>query len=404
MKMPATTKCDLAGIKKDGVAEMLERFIPWVESVNYESFDWWDIWGSSWGRRAKILFLRNKIVGAAAVIPVLIADIIYPQFRSLFVMKRQFPVSTCQIALGYLHLFEISRNDRYLKKAEAMVPVLIGLASVAARNLGWGIRHEWTTVQGTVKSDTPCHTQTAYGYEFFVKLYDLTGNATYKDYIERIARHICYDYPEWWDGDKLTSAYSTMDRRSVVNANAYRMYMLLDAAERFENDVYREKGLATLRYVLSTQNPDGAFPYSADQSFVDGFHTCFVLKNICKIRLLISRESIDVERALKKGVDYYLEHLISADGYPIPFSVKPRGILYEYDCYDFAECINLLVDLKIRGDIVQRLIDFVRVRFQTNEGWFIFRLYPLVRFKGVPYMRSANAAMFLALAKSALRA
>jgi hypothetical protein len=262
------------------------------------------------------------------------------------------------------------------------------------------MKHEWMTVQGLVPSDTPCNTQSAYGYEFFARLFDLTGEQRYYMLLGQIAHHTCYDFRETLRGDILSCSYSTADDRRVINANSYRMYMLLDAGHRMHKDEYVEKGLATLRYVLSKQNPDGSWPYSEDQSFVDGYHTCFVLKNLWRSRQFAGPLQADLDLAFERGSAYYFSHLIDSRGYPVPFAVSPRLTLYKYDSYDLAEAIGLLCDTGKVRQLLMPMVSFADECFRVPEGWFIFRRYKGLPVRGIPYLRYANSAMFLALTKA----
>jgi hypothetical protein len=172
---------------------------------------------------------------------------------------------------------------------------------------------------------------------------------------------------------------------------------LIDAGKFLDNQEYLEKGLATLRYVLSMQNREGAWPYSEAQDFIDHYHTCFVLKNLHKIELIVGGGDPDLHRALETGLRYYFARLYDDEGYPIPFSVKPRTVLHKYDSYDFAEAISLLAEMNIEQERMIKLCRFVLDRFQTKSGWFKFRLYPVNLGDGIPYIRYANSAMLLAL-------
>jgi hypothetical protein len=254
------------------------------------------------------------------------------------------------------------------------------------------------TVQGLIPPGTPCNTQTAYAYEFFKQLHDITGHQEYIEYLSRIAKHVAYDFPERRIGDSLVCSYSMMDRAEVVNANSYRALMLIDAGTRFNDPEYLEKGIATLRYVLSMQGQDGSWPYSEDQPFIDNYHTCFIIKNLYKCKRVLG-DTLGIENAIQRGLSYYFSYLFDRDGYPIPFAVKPRLTLYKYDSYDLAESISLLAELDIEHERIIQLIHLAKTRFQTKDGWFIFRRYPFPHLKGIPYIRYANSAMFLALTK-----
>lgn len=382
------------------IREMIDSFLKWAEQVDLQSFDWWDIWGTHFGIWAKSTYLKNKFLGTPGVVLLMFPDLLIPSFRRFFIRERQFPICHAHFGLAYLNLFEVTKQQKYLEKAKSLVTLLLEMASPRAHGLGWGMKHDWMTIQGLVPSDTPCNTQTAYAYEFIEKLFDMTNSQDYLIYLESIARHVSTDFSEWRIGDMLVCSYSIVDKRRVVNANSYRALMLVDAGIRFHNEIYLEKGIATLRYVLSMQKEDGSWPYSEDQSFVDNYHTCFVIKNLYKLNKLVADNSLGIDEAIKKGLSYYFSKFYDKKGFPIPFAIKPRMILHQYDSYDLAESISLLAELNIELERLVQLIHFAKKKFQTPKGWFIFRHYFGLPVKGIPYMRYANSAMFLALTKA----
>ncbi|MBX2962033.1 MAG: hypothetical protein KF687_05940 [Cyclobacteriaceae bacterium] len=378
----------------------LNNLLRWLEATELRSFDWWDIWGTRYGGWAKTMYFKNRVLGGLMVAPFIILDLFYPAARKWFVKKRAFPICHAHISLGYLNLHQITQDQSYLEKAINLVPELMDMASQKAQSgLGWGMKHQWMTIQGLVPIDTPCNTQTAYPFELFCRLYDLTNDPIYRHYLDKILRHVSNDFNEWWIEDMLVCSYSTIDNRRVINANSYRMYMLLEGGARFDNEEYTRKGVATARYIISSQNPDGSWPYSEDQSFVDCYHTAFVLKNLLRSKEILRKHSIDVDTVIKSGYSYYLENLFDAQRRPKPFAVEPRFTIFEYDSYDLAESIGLLSETSADRVLLHGLIQFAKEKFQTQAGWFRFRLYRFIRLNGIPYMRYANSAMFYSLTK-----
>lgn len=370
----------------------------WLEKRNYKSIDWWDIWGEGFGKWAKKIYQNNNIIGILPVGMVVAADTIFPECRNLFVTARKFPICHAHVALAYINLWRYFGDESYLTKSLLITDELLKLASPKIKNLGWGMKHEWMTIQGLVPKDTPCHTQTAYPYALFTELYEITKNEKYLGYINSIVDHELNDFNETIDKDIISCSYSTADNRRVVNANSYRMYMLIDAGVRLDRADALKKGLSTYRYIKKMQSENGSWPYSEDQDFVDNYHTCFVLKNLLRSRKALNNNFEDVDTVIEKGWRYYKEYLFDLNKYPIPFSITPRYINYKYDSYDLAESISLFQDFEQSQIEIDNLISFSAKIFQTSKGWFRFRIfkYPV---RHIPFMRYANSAMFLALTK-----
>jgi len=384
--------------------QLLMALNKWFEETGYRSVDWYDIWSLKYGRWAKNLFFRTKIAGSLALIPLIFLDYFFPQIRKFFFRKRTFPICHAHIGLGYLNLYRFTKEPKWLIKAESFVEPILKMASPMAKGLGWGMKHDWMTNIGLIPQDTPCHTQTSYVYEFFRQLHRETGEVKLRKIIEKIAYHEANDFKEWMIKGGLCSSYSMLDERRVINANTYRAYVLIDSGIFLNKQDYLTKGIEILHYIINSQNPDGSWFYGENphDRFIDHYHTCFVLKNLIKCSNLLRNSELSekLKDAIDKGKKYYFGHLFDRKGYPVMFSIKPRFHPYKYDSYDLAECIGLLSDIGGYDDKIFKLLKFTIRKFQTEDGWFKFRTYICnLPYKGIPYMRYANSAMFLSLSK-----
>jgi hypothetical protein len=202
--------------------------------------------------------------------------------------------------------------------------------------------------------------------------------------------------------DAEAGAYTPIDHRRVVNANAYRGFLLVTAGRRFERDDWEAAGRRNLNYVLASQRRDGSWPYSTDGSddFVDNFHTCFVLKNLAKAWLLTRDELM--RDAVLRGYGFYLSHLVDDSGLPIPFAERPRVTLHRRDLYDYAEGINLAHIVRElipdAGRVLERLTCDLVERWQLPDGHFVTRELAIGRSK-VPYHRWGQSQTFRSLAR-----
>jgi len=201
--------------------------------------------------------------------------------------------------------------------------------------------------------------------------------------------------------DGAAAAYSPFDRTMVVNASAYRGYLLASAARRFERADWRDAADRNMVFVLASQRPDGSWPYgrSAGDEFVDNFHTCFVLKNLFKFWRLTERE--DVLAAVSRGYAYYRQDLLDKASQPIPFAVRSRTSLHRRDLYDYAEGLNLALLLRDvepgSREIGLRLLAGLVEHWALPDGHFVTRRLVVGR-NTVPYHRWAQAQVFHALA------
>ena len=187
----------------------------------------------------------------------------------------------------------------------------------------------------------------------------------------------------------------------MINAAAYRAFLLTSASQVFAEPEYWRIAERNLNFVLENQNLDGSWYYAMDgvRSFVDHFHTCFVMKALAKIQALTGYEGCD--RALTRGVEYYLRNLFDEEGLPKPFSKAPRLTVYKRELYDCAECINLCLLLRDRFPELDRtlgkVVTHILEAWVKRDGSFRSRKLHL-GWDNVPMHRWGQAQMFRSLA------
>jgi hypothetical protein len=377
--------------------DIIYKFLLWAEKENFKSYDPWDIWNNKLGSFTRSLYFRNKYLSYPFLLILYFLDIFFPQVRKIFTQPKIYPISQAQMGLGYLNLWKTTANEQYLIRGIELGGSLLKMSSSQITGLGWGVPFNWLTPFGLIPANTPCHTQTAYPYELFIRLYEITGENKYLDYLLQIANSVASDFYEVEEENMIASSYSISDKIIVINANSYRAFMLIEAGLRFKNSSYVSKGKATLNYIISKQNENGSWPYSEKSRFIDNYHTCFVLKNLIKIKKLLADPFDNLEESIKKGTEFFLGNLMSKKGYPRPFAVKSHISLHRLGSYDLAETIGILNEIDDDKEILNRLLIFTKAKFQSSEGWFAYRKYSFPVGMGIPYMRYANSAIFLSL-------
>jgi hypothetical protein len=193
-----------------------------------------------------------------------------------------------------------------------------------------------------------------------------------------------------------------MDETKVVNASAYRAWVLFEADARFHLPEYREKAQRNLNFILQSQRADGAWLYATEGSgegFIDHFHTCFVLKNLYKINLRL--RSAAITAAIEKGWEFYRRELFDAEGLPKSFAIQPRTQIVKLEMYNFAEAITLgaLLRDSVPGAfaLARKLATILCERHQLADGHFVTRVYRGGFRHTFPFLRWPQAQLFYAL-------
>jgi hypothetical protein len=355
--MQVTIKSDAL---TDRVSSALTKFIDWLEAFGETSLDHQTFFAGPFGGFAKSLYYRHPKMGIAAVAPMIFCEAFIPSARRLFYGRVRFPIADAHYAMGFAFLNEAISDSACLHKAIHFLKQLEETRCADFKEYCWGYPFDWVTRNGTMNRQTPLITTTPYVYEAFLQVYKLDPNKKWRAILESIARHAASDIKDFPTSEMASAcSYNPYDKGGVINAAAYRSFLLTSASRFLSNDWYWKIAERNLNFVLENQNADGSWYYAVDgvRDFVDHYHTCFVMKALTKIHSLTAHDGC--MKALSKGVNYYLANLFETDGLPRPFSKAPRLTLYKRELYDCAECINLSLLLRDRFPRLNKTLNTV---------------------------------------------
>ena len=410
----------------DEISRVLTAFARWLNGYGESSWDYQSFYAGPMGGRAKSLYYRSRLVGTAAVAPMVFCEAFVPSWRRLFHRRMRFPIADAHYAMGFAFLYQATSNMVYLERAMHFLRMLKQTRCSQFKEYCWGYPFDWVTRNGVIERQTPLITSTPYAYEAFLQVLQILRNSSelnslssaccppssvlrpldllddYKQIVESIARHASADIKDFkTSATASSSSYTPFDKGRVINAAAYRAFLLTSASQVFSNDNYWKMAERNLNFVIENQNADGSWPYAVDgvRDFVDHFHTCFVMKALAKIHALTRHQAC--KEALAKAVSYYLNNLFDVDGLPKPFSKAPRLTVYKRELYDCAECINLCLLLRDRFPQLEPPLEVVvkailRDWIKADGSFRSRRLY--WGWDNVPMHRWGQSQMFRALA------
>ena len=324
-----------------------------------------------------------------------------PAARQLFWPRTRFPLADAHYAMGFTYLHQTTGKSEPLWRAKHFLEVLEKTRCLGYRNYCWGYPFDWETSRGNARSGTPFITTVPYCYEAFSAVNAVDNADRYKGIMESIAEHALNDYSQNEVGPGVScTSYAPGDVSRVVNANAYRAFLLTQACKDFKRDDYWKAAEMNLNFVINSQNSDGSWFYATDgrDQFTDHFHTCFVMKALAKIEVLTGHQGCHA--ALDRGVRYYFDNLLDRNGFPVPFSRKPRLLIYKRELYDYAAFVNLALLLRHRFDdfeqILKNVIADLLNRWQHPDGYFRTRQL-LLGWNNVPMHRWGLSVIFRSL-------
>lgn len=381
---------------------VLHRFLDWLVINGYSSYDQYDFWASRFGIFAKKTYYINHLLGAPLVAPLVLLDGFLPGSRKLFAKPKRFPIADAHFIMGFLNLYNITGESKYLEEARSIANDLLKSSIPGYSGHCWGYPFDWQTNRGLWKRGIPFITTTPYCFEAFLRLHDVTGEQSFLDVAHSSLRFAMDDLNETVYGEDITAcSYSPVDTSKVINANAYRSFMLMEGYKRFGDEMAKRKAVCNINFVLANQREDGSWLYAVENpqdAFVDNFHTCFVLKNLYKANTILQDGRI--LNAIERGYKYYRRNIFYEDGTPKPFAEVGRFAPAKVELYDFAEGIALgllLKDdvdgaIKTSQDLVQKLF-----HYQAEEGYFVTRISSFGTTNRVPYLRWPQSQLFYAL-------
>ncbi len=386
----------------EAIRQTLFQHIGWLDRYGETSYDHQSFFAGPIGGRAKALYYRKPLLGTLAVAPMILCEAFLPAARQLFWKKQRFPIADAHYAMGFALLAQRTGEDKYYDRAVHFLSVLEQTRCPGYEHYCWGYPFDWVTRTGVMAAGTPLITTTPYVYEAFSAVQRIDGQSRWLEIMRSIAEHAVEDIQDREiAADVATAGYNPFDTTGgVINASAYRAFLLTSAAIQFGRDDYRRIAERNLNFVLRAQQPDGSWFYASDEvrDFVDHFHTCFVLKALAKIEGLVGHEGC--RKAIQAGVAYYVRHLFDDNGLPKPFSRAPRLTVYRQELYDYAECINLGVLLRGRfPELDERLgttLDDLLKHWRKRDGSFRSRRL-LLGWDNVPMHRWAQAQIFRSL-------
>jgi hypothetical protein len=337
-----------------------------------------------------------------------LGEALAPWTRTWFWKPQRFPIADAHYAMGFAYLARALGREDYHRRAVHFLEVLVETRCAGFPHHAWGYPFHWQTRNGVIPAGTPLITTVPYVYEAFRAVHEIDSSPRWKEILHSIARHAFEDYFDYETpsgGASCSYRPDPADGGQVVNAAAYRAFLLTQAAADFSEERWLRTAERNLQYVLEAQQPDGSWPYATDgeRPFVDHFHTCFVLKALAKLETLTGNPRI--RQAIDRGVAFYVANLFDEEGLPRPFARRPRLTVYRRELYDCAECVNLAVLLWNRYPGLDGALRTLLAKldaWQKPDGSFRSRQL-FWGWDNVPMHRWAQSQMFRSLSLLVLR-
>src|SRR6185312_15376162 len=167
IQMQAAKRSDLLA---PSVSDVLTDFVEWLDRYGEKSWDFQSFYAGPVGGRAKALYYRNKLIGTAAVAPMVFCEAFLPAARRMFHHRMRFPIADAHYAMGFAFLYQATGDSSQLENAVHFLTELERSRCDQFKEYCWGYEFDWVWRGGTIKRQTPLITTTPYAYEAFLHL------------------------------------------------------------------------------------------------------------------------------------------------------------------------------------------------------------------------------------------
>jgi len=316
------------------------------------TYDPYDIWKTDIGGGIKKTYYKNRYIGILPAGVLTIYDLYINNSLRVGYKKQEYPIVRAQAILTLLNLYNKDEKAIYLEYAKKHIDWLLANSSKGYSGYCWGTGFK-IIISDTLIYDknVPFSTNTPYILEAFHKYYQVTKDIEILKIIKSIYNFYEKDILILEESEKiLITSYGPFKDRVVTNAVSYTMFAYSIFYNYCEDKRYiKDKIEKMYNFIVSVQQKDGSWIYAPydTNSFIDCFHSAFVLKNIIKTATYTHLETSS--SVIDKGYNYIIENFYD-NKYNLfkRFSISNKPSLVKFDLYDNAEMLYLA---KLMNDV-----------------------------------------------------
>jgi hypothetical protein len=263
----------------------------------------------------------------------------------------------------------------------------------------WGYNFDWQSRNFFAPRDTPTVVPTAFAARALIEA--AAQDSQNLETARSVCEFILKDLPRPVDTEReLCFSYAPNSDTRIFNASLLAAEVLACVGKMTGENELVECAERATRYVVNNQRPDGSWFYGADpkQSWIDNFHTAYVLFSLKRIIAVSSSFRNEFQPALQRGYQYWKQNFFLAEGWPKYYHDDP----YPADAHAAASAIVTFLEcheldetaLKLARNVASWTIQHLR----DARGFFFYqrrRFYTVRK----PYMRWTQAWMLYALSR-----
>jgi hypothetical protein len=305
-------------------------------------------------------------------------------------------------ALAAIANYRSLRTKEAEEEARSLLDDLLSLRLEGWSGAAWGYNFDWQSRVFFAPRGTPMIVPTAFAVRALVEASQTFDDANYLNTARTVCDFILQDLQRSVESaTEVCFSYSPGTETRIYNASLLAAEALASVAALTGEQELCEWAVRAARYVVKQQHEDGSWAYgaSANQAWVDNFHTAFVLTSLAKvIDHCEAAQAAEFEEPLQLGYEFWRTRFFLADGWPKYYHDE----LYPADAHTAATAIITLLELReLDRDamaLAQKIALWSVRNLRDKRGYFYYqrRRFFTVR---TPFMRWSEAWMLYALAR-----
>ncbi|MGH9879957.1 MAG: delta-aminolevulinic acid dehydratase, partial [Pyrinomonadaceae bacterium] len=266
----------------------------------------------------------------------------------------------------------------------------------------WGYNFDWQSRVLFAPKGTPAIVPTAFAARALVEASQAFREEIYLKTARSVCDFIIHDLQRSVETDtEVCFGYSPASSTTVYNASLLAAETLSSVASFTGESELSETAMRATRYVIRQQRDDGSWTYGAGpaQSWIDNFHTAFLLSSLSRIIHYSSTANTDeINESLRRGYGFWRGRFFLADGWPKYYDDTP----YPADAHAAATAMATLSDLKQLDlnapALAERVAEWSIENLHDRRGFFYYQRRRFYKVR-TPFMRWSEAWMLYGLSR-----
>jgi rhamnogalacturonyl hydrolase YesR len=375
---------------RDIIMQSALKVEKWVEDHDYKGYEPFDGLSSKY----RPLTFGNLLLDRILLQLIRQSPI---NLRPLFGVKPlESTIGRGYMAWGYCHMFKITRDDSYRKKAFSCLDWLIEKKSPGYTEFSWGKHFDFASRGGLYRKHEPILIWTALIGHAFMEAYEEFGEKKYLD----VSKSVCdwiLNLPKNEFNSGICLAYLMKGENSNIhNSNMMGAALLARTSKFTDQKEYSEVAQKAMDFSCSCQLTNGAWWYGEHPKYhwIDNFHTGYNLDALkCYVEYSGDKSHED---KINPGLKFYKEHLFEENGRPKYYHNRA----YPIDSQCAAQAIETLATFsndKDAEEIGRKVSHWTIENMQDEKGHFYYRQYPIGIKAKTPMLHWAQATMYKGL-------